>query len=175
MLDEAHATGVFGENGRGLAEQFGVKDRVEITIGTMSKALGCAGGFVVGSLPLIDLLRNRARSLIYSTALPPAVCAAAAAAVEFVMGAAGAHRRERLWENVRTLGAQSPIHPLIVGGERAAVDLSNQLLQEGIFVPAIRYPTVPKGKARLRVTVSAAHTPGDVQQFQKVYATHHTC
>ena len=171
MLDEAHATGVFGNDRRGLAEQLGVEDKIEITVGTLSKALGCAGGFVVGSRPLIDFLRNRARSLIYSTALPPAICAAAATAVEFVMSAAGAQRRDQLWDHVRALGAQSPIHPIIVGAERAAVELSEKLLNDGIFVPAIRYPTVPKGKARLRVTVSAAHTSTDVQQFLKVYAT----
>ena len=171
MLDEAHATGVFGNDRRGLAEQLGVEDKIEITVGTLSKALGCAGGFVVGSRPLIDFLRNRARSLIYSTALPPAICSAAATAVEFVMSSAGAQRRDQLWEHVRALGAQSPIHPIIVGAERAAVELSEKLLNDGIFVPAIRYPTVPKGKARLRVTVSAAHTSTDVQQFLKVYAT----
>ena len=170
MLDEAHATGVFGQHRRGLAEHLGVEDKVDITLGTLSKALGCAGGFVVGSQFLIDLLRNRARSLIYSTALPPSVCAAAVAAVEFVMSDDGAQRRDRLWDNVRTLGAQSAIHPVIVGEERAAVELSGKLFDAGIFVPAIRYPTVPKGKARLRVTVSAAHTTADVQQFLKVYA-----
>ncbi len=171
MLDEAHATGVFGENRRGLAEQLGVEDKIEITLGTLSKALGCAGGFIVGTQPLIDLLRNRARSLIYSTALPPSVCAAATAAVEFVMSAAGAQRQARLWENVRAVGGQSPIHPVIVGDERATVELSEKLLAAGLLVPAIRYPTVPKGKARLRVTVSAEHTDADVQQFLKVYAT----
>ena len=167
MLDEAHATGVFGTHRRGLAEQLGVEDRIEVTLGTLSKALGCAGGFVVGSQTLIDLLRNRARSLIYSTALPPSVCAAAAAAVGFVMSAAGAQRRDRLWENVRALGAQSPIHPVIIGAERAAVELSGKLFAAGIFVPAIRYPTVPKGKARLRVTVSAAHTADEIATVRR--------
>ena len=172
MIDEAHATGVFGDHRRGLAEQLGVEDQVEITLGTLSKALGCAGGFVVGAHALIDLLRNRARSLIYSTALPPSICGAATAAVEFVMSAAGALRQGQLWENVRTLGAQSPIHPVIVGTEQAAVELSEQMRRSGIFVPAIRFPTVPRGKARLRVTVSAAHTTDDIQRFRTVYATH---
>ena len=168
MLDEAHATGLFGKHRRGLAEQLGVEDQVEITLGTLSKALGCAGGFVVGSQTLIDLLRNRARSLIYSTALPPAVCAAAAAAVEFVMSDAGAQRRDRLWDNVRALGAQSAIHPVIIGDERAAVAQSGKLLDEGIFVPAIRYPTVPKGKARLRITVSAEHTAAEIARLKQL-------
>ena len=166
MLDEAHATGIFGKCRRGLAEHLGVEAKIDIMLGTLSKALGCTGGFVVGSQTLIDLLRNRARSLIYSTALPPAVCAAATAAVDFVMSDAGAQRQSRLWENVRTLGAQSAIHPIIIGDERAAVELSSKLLDAGIFVPAIRYPTVPKGKARLRVTVSAAHSTHDLDQLR---------
>ncbi len=168
MVDEAHATGVFGAGRRGLAEALGVEDQIDVTLGTLSKALGCVGGYVVGSQTLIDFLRNRARSLIYSTALPPAMCAAAAAAVDFVMSDEGARRRDRLWANVRALGAQSPIHPVIVGDETAAVELSQKLLDRCIFVPAIRYPTVPKNKARLRVTVSAAHTREDVEQLLSV-------
>jgi len=166
MIDEAHATGVFGPNCRGLAEQLGVEDKIDVTLGTLSKALGCVGGFVVGSQVLIDFFRNRSRSFIYSTALPPAMCAAAAAAVDLVMSDEGARRRDRLWANVRALCAQSPIHPVIVGDETAAVELSQKLLERGIFVPAIRYPTVPKGKARLRVTVSAAHTQEDIERLR---------
>ena len=165
MIDEAHATGVFGPNRRGLAEQLGVENKVDITLGTLSKALGCVGGFVAGSQTLIDLLRNRARSLIYSTALPPAMCAAATAAVDFVTSPKGARRCEQLWMNVRVLSAQTPIFPVIVGDERAAVKLSRRLYDHGIFVPAIRYPTVPKGKARLRVTVTAAHQKADIQRL----------
>ena len=100
MIDEAHATGLYAKNRRGLAEATGVEDQIDVTLGTLSKALGCAGGFVVGSQTLIDYLRNRSRSLIYSTALPPAVVAAAAAAVDFVMSNAGNERRDRLWRNV---------------------------------------------------------------------------
>jgi 8-amino-7-oxononanoate synthase len=166
MIDEAHATGVFGQHRRGLAEQLGVEDRVDVTLGTLSKASGCAGGFVVGSQVLIDYLRNRARSLIYSTALPPAVVAAAGAAVELVAGDEGQQRQERLWQNVRTLGATSPIHPVIVGEEAKAVDLSRQLSEQGIFVPAIRYPTVAKGKARLRVTMTAGHTTEEIERLR---------
>jgi 8-amino-7-oxononanoate synthase len=173
MVDEAHATGLYGPNRRGLAEPLGVADRIEITLGTLSKALGCAGGYVAGSRVLIDYLRNTARSLIYSTALPPAVVAAAGAAIDFVMSAEGHRRRDQLWRNVSELKnglsalgivneSRSPILPVIVGD--AAWDWSRQLLTAGIFVPAIRYPTVPRGKERLRVTVSAAHTPADLAQ-----------
>ena len=179
MIDEAHATGLYAKNRRGLAEATGVEDKIDITLGTLSKALGCAGGFVVGSQTLIDFLRNRARSLIYSTALPPAVCAAAAAAVDFVMSDAGHERRDQLWRNVSelknglsALGIQnesrSPIIPVIVGDETAAVEVSQKLYEAGIFVPAIRYPTVPKGKARLRVTVTAGHSKGDIEHFLDV-------
>jgi 8-amino-7-oxononanoate synthase len=165
MIDEAHAAGIFGPTRRGLAEAVGVEDEIDVTLGTLSKAFGCAGGYVVGSQTLIDYLRNRARSLIYSTALPPAVCAAAAAAVNFVMSREGGRRCERLWENVRALGAESPIFPVVVGDETAAVELSQRLYEAGIFVPAIRYPTVPKGKARLRVTVTAGHSIKDIEQI----------
>jgi 8-amino-7-oxononanoate synthase len=168
MIDEAHATGVFGQNRRGLAEQAGVEGQVDITLGTLSKAFGCAGGYVAGSRVLIDFLKNRARSLIYSTALPPSVCAAATAAVDLVAGEEGQQRCARLWENVRRLGASSPIHPVIVGDEAAAVEVSERLYEQGIFVPAIRYPTVPKGKARLRVTVTAGHSVEDVHRLHAV-------
>ncbi len=176
MIDEAHATGLYARNRRGLAEATGVEDKIDITLGTLSKALGSLGGFVVGSQVLIDFLRNRARSLIYSTALPPAVCAASAAAVDFVMSERGQERRDRLWRNVSlmknelsALGNQndsrSPIIPVIIGNEAATVEASRRLYERGIFVPAIRFPTVPKGKARLRVTVTAAHEQSDVEQF----------
>ena len=178
MIDEAHATGLYGHHRRGLAEPLGLEDKIDMTLGTLSKALGCAGGFVVGSQALIDYLRNRARSLIYSTALPPSVCAAAAAAVDFVMSREGHERRDRLWRNVSelkqglsSLGIQndsrSPIIPIIVGGEAETMELSAKLFERGIFVPAIRFPTVPKGKARLRVTVTAGHTERQIQEFLK--------
>src|SRR5207249_7102143 len=135
MIDEAHATGLYAKHRRGVAEAAGVEDKIDVTLGTLSKALGCAGGFVVGSQTLIDYLRNRARSLVYSTALPPAICAAGAAAVDFVMSEAGHERRDRLWRNVSelknglsALGIQnesrSPIIPIIIGDETAAVELS---------------------------------------------------
>ena len=180
MIDEAHATGLYASNRRGIAEAAGVEDQVDVTLGTLSKALGCAGGFVVGSQLLIDFLRNRARSLIYSTALPPSVCAAAAAAVDFVMSEDGHRRRDQLWRNVSALKnglstvgvtneSRSPIIPIIIGEESAAVEISRQLQERGILVPAIRFPTVPKGKARLRVTVTAAHELPDIERFVKEF------
>jgi 7-keto-8-aminopelargonate synthetase-like enzyme/REP element-mobilizing transposase RayT len=176
MIDEAHSTGLYGHHRRGMAEAAGVEDRIDVTLNTLSKALGCAGGFVAGSQVLINYLRNRARSLIYSTALPPAVCAAASAAVDFVMGDEGHKRRDRLWRNVSELKnglsalgveneSRSPIIPIIVGDEGRAVEMSRKLCERGVFVPAIRFPTVPKGKARLRVTVTAGHQSEDIRTF----------
>jgi 8-amino-7-oxononanoate synthase len=180
MIDEAHATGLYAKNRRGIAEATGVEDRIEVTLGTLSKALGCAGGFVVGSQTLIDFLRNRARSLIYSTALPPSVCAGAAAAVDFVMSEDGQKRRDLLWRNVSEMKnglsklgienqSRSPIIPIIIGDEKKAVEISQKLYERGIFVPAIRFPTVPKGKARLRVTVTAAHTSEQIHAFLEAF------
>ena len=129
---------------------------------------------------LIDYLRNRARSLIYSTALPPAIVAAASAAVDFVMSEEGHERRDKLWRNVSELKnglsklgiqneSRSPIIPVMVGDEAAAMEISKKLFEQGVFVPAIRFPTVPKGKARLRVTVTAGHTSEDIARFLESY------
>jgi glycine C-acetyltransferase/8-amino-7-oxononanoate synthase len=182
MIDEAHATGVLGANRRGLAEAEGVEQGIDVTLGTLSKALGCAGGYVAGSRTLIDFLWNKARSLVYSTALPPSVVSATAAAVDFVASQEGAKRCARLWENVRLMqqglvrlgikvAAESPILPLIIGDEQEAVAVSRRLQERGVFVPAIRYPTVPRGKARLRVTVTAAHSPDDINRFLEAMET----
>jgi 7-keto-8-aminopelargonate synthetase-like enzyme len=168
MIDEAHGTGVFGENGRGAAEHFSIEDRVEVTLGTLSKAIGCMGGYVAGSRTLIDYLRNKARGIIYSTALPPSVCAAAAAAVAIVMSEDGRKRRKILWLNVNQIGKllaregangrqPGPILPFVIGDEKTAVEVSRQLFERGVYVPAIRYPTVARGKARLRIAVTTAH------------------
>ncbi|HUK83379.1 MAG TPA: 8-amino-7-oxononanoate synthase [Verrucomicrobiae bacterium] len=180
MIDEAHATGLYATNRRGLAEAVDVEGKIDVTLGTLSKALGCAGGFVAGSQPLIDFLRNRARSFIYSTAQPPSIVAAAAAAVDFVMSDAGNGRRDQLWRNVSemknglsTLGIQnesrSAIIPIVVGEVTSAVEMSRKLFERGVFVPAIRFPSVPRGKARLRVTVTAAHESTDIARFLEVF------
>jgi 8-amino-7-oxononanoate synthase len=179
MIDEAHATGLFGANGRGAAELLGVEDRVDVTMGTLSKAIGCLGGYVAGSRTLIDYLRNKARSLIYSTALPPSVCSAAAESVRLIAGREGNQRRGKLRDSVQELRSalskigihiesETAILPIVIGDEQRAVETSKQLLDRGIFVPAIRYPTVARGKARLRVTVTAAHTSEHIQHFARV-------
>ncbi len=182
MLDEAHATGLFGEHRRGLADAFGLHDRIEIHLGTLGKAVGASGGFIAGSRRLVDLLVNRARSFIFSTAPVPAASAAANAGLELISSVDGASRNERLWtlvdclKNALILGGwppglvQSPILPLQVGSETDAANLATALRGAGFFAPAIRYPTVARGAARLRVTVSAAHERAALEQFATVVA-----
>ena len=169
MLDEAHATGLYGEGRRGIAEEMGVADGVEVQLGTLGKALGAAGGYICGSQALIDLLVNRARSFIFSTAPVPAQLAAAKRGVELVQSDKGEALRTRLWANVDALKdglikqgwklpeVRSAILPLMIGDEREALALAERLREAGIWVPAVRYPTVAQGAARLRITVSAAH------------------
>jgi 8-amino-7-oxononanoate synthase len=197
MLDEAHAVGVIGPNGRGLAAAENLNDDVDVQMGTLSKALGASGGYICGSRTLIEWLINRARSFIYSTAPSPAVVAAALAAVDFLSSPEGEERRLLLWERINlmrdlllsldvvrfdagnkrsTLNAQRPtsnaggrsaILPLIVGDEQVALDLANSLQSEGFIVPAIRYPTVAKGSARLRITVTAAHKEAQIRALSE--------
>lgn len=180
MVDEAHATGLYGANRRGLAEALGVSSRVEIQMGTLGKALGASGGYICGSRSLIDFLVNRARSFIFSTAPVPAAAAAAQAAVGLVQSTEGRKLNELLWARVAEYKSeiQSPksetasaIIPVLLGDESAAVAAATQLRGEGIFVPAIRYPTVARGAARLRVTLTAAHTTADVAALTNALAT----
>jgi 8-amino-7-oxononanoate synthase len=175
MVDEAHATGLFGVVGRGLADAHEVASRIEIHMGTLGKALGASGGYICGHRALIDLLVNRARSFIFSTAPVPAAAAAAKAALELMATAEGAERRSRLWASVdqfknalvgsawKVPVVQSAIVPLLVGDETEAVTVAGALRDAGIFIPAIRYPTVARGSARLRVTLTAAHSREDVR------------
>jgi 7-keto-8-aminopelargonate synthetase-like enzyme len=174
LLDEAHAIGVIGENGRGLADQLGVAAKVDLQMGTLGKALGSAGGYVCARRPVIDLLINRARSFIYSTAPVPAAAAAASAALGFLQRPEGKARRERLWQRIADFmrlapegllpagPVQSAIIPLIIGEEDKALAAAQWLREKGFLIPAIRYPTVSRGSARLRVTLSAAHTEEQV-------------
>jgi 8-amino-7-oxononanoate synthase len=170
MVDEAHATGVLGKNGRGLAEALGVSSQVEIQMGTLGKALGASGGYICGSRPLINFLVHRARSFIFSTAPVPAAAAAATAGIQIVQSEEGRKRRDLLWRLVKQFNSKSAsaIIPLIVGDETKAVELAAKLRDENIYIPAIRFPTVARGAARLRVTFTAAHTPENVAELQAV-------
>jgi 8-amino-7-oxononanoate synthase len=170
LLDEAHAIGVVGPQGRGLAAELGLESEIDIQMGTLSKSLGVSGGYICGSRHLIDWLTNRARSFIFSTAPPPALAAAANAAIRFLGSPEGDSRRKLLWRRIVQFRKLLPkeeadfgqpsaaIVPWIVGDERRALDLARALQEADIFVPAIRYPTVAKGAARLRITISAAHS-----------------
>jgi 8-amino-7-oxononanoate synthase len=171
MVDEAHATGIIGESGRGLADKLGVGRQIEIQMGTLGKALGASGGYICGSRAFIDYLVNRARSFIFSTAPVPAAAAAATAAIQFVQSAKGQTRREILWSRIHEFNSkfkiqnskfQSAIIPIIIGDETKALAAATKLQERNIFVPAIRYPTVARGKARLRVTLTASHSADDV-------------
>lgn len=166
LLDEAHGFGVLGEQGMGLAEQEGLQPRITFQMGTLSKAAGLAGGYLAASREWIDLLTNRARSFIYSTAPPPALAHAALASLALIRSAAGKELRAKLRENIALLSpALTPIVPRILGSNEAAVSAATRLEQAGFLVPAIRYPTVPKGFARLRISLSAAHPPPAIRQL----------
>jgi 7-keto-8-aminopelargonate synthetase-like enzyme len=176
MVDEAHGTGLYGPNRRGLAEELGVSDRIEVQMGTLGKSLGASGGYICGRRSLIDLLINRARSFIFSTAPVPAAAAAATAGIQLVQSPEGAARVKELWQREKELHAArstqhaalpSAIIPIIIGEATAAVSTATQLRELGIFVPAIRYPTVARGSARLRVTLTAAHSAEEVQALTK--------
>jgi 8-amino-7-oxononanoate synthase len=169
LVDEAHATGVFGERGTGVVEQFGLHDSVHVRIGTLSKALGTGGGFVCGAQSLIDWLANRARPYVFSTAQPAATSAAAIAALEVV--ATEPHRRRELLERAANLrsrltdqgwdtgDSRSQIIPLYVGDPERTMRLAAALRQAGYFIPGIRPPTVPEGESLLRLSLCYHHTP----------------
>ncbi len=181
MVDEAHATGLYGELRRGLVDASNLTGRVEIQLGTLGKALGASGGFLCGSRVLIDYLLNRARSFVFSTAPTPPAAAAAIAAIALIQGPEGLTRCDSLWKRVEQLqqqlgtraspspatrgGTLSAIVPIHIGPEAAAVAAAKELFDQGFFVPAIRYPTVARGQARLRVSLSAAHAPAEVERL----------
>ncbi len=215
MIDEAHGTGVFGKDGRGAAEHWNLDGRIDIVMGTLSKAVGSLGGFIAGSHDLVAYLRNKARSFIYTTALPPAACAASIAALKLIQEEPSL--RDILWKNASCVeeglkknglykgvksqesgvrsyppsnpplskggtmgGADSrlktqdsltqkgPIFPIIIGESRKALEVSNQLWKENIFIPAIRPPTVPEGTSRLRLTVTATHNTEHIYKLLDV-------
>jgi 8-amino-7-oxononanoate synthase len=173
MVDEAHATGVFGSTGQGLAAAQGVVP--EIQMGTLGKAVGVAGAYVAGSKSLIETLVNRARSMIYTTAAPPAVLGSALSALKLVASEEGRKRRDRLQDNVRALADRlrseldcdsggAHIVPILVGQSARALRVSQACLGRGVFAQAIRFPTVPEGTARLRLTLMSDHSPQDIEQ-----------
>ena len=182
MVDEAHATGLYGKTRRGLAEELGVTGKIEIQLGTLGKAFGSAGGYVCGARSLIEYLINRARPFIFSTAAVPAAAAAATAGIRFVESAAGEERRKKLWANVESFvhgGTPdtksgnterrfklSAIVPIMIGDEAKALKISSALRDQGVYLPAIRYPTVAHGQARLRLTFSAAHEAADIARLR---------
>ena len=175
MVDEAHGTGVLGPGGRGLASELGIASRVDIQMGTLGKALGAAGGAICGSRALIDFLVNRARSFIFSTAPGAGSAAAATEAIRLLESGEAAPLVERLWANLERLCPDnrpaSAIVPHLIGDEAAAVKSSEHLLEQGFLVPAVRYPTVARGQARLRITVSAAHLPEQVDSLREALSS----
>jgi glycine C-acetyltransferase len=182
MVDDAHASGVFGKNGRGTIDHFGMHGRVDIQVGTLSKAVGALGGYVAGNRNLIEFLYHRARPFLFSTSHPPAVAAACIAALDVLVEEP--QIIERLWENTRFFKAglerlgfntglsESPITPVIAGDSEKANKLSDRLFEEGVFAQAIAFPTVARDKARVRTIVTATHTREDLQfaldAFEKV-------
>jgi glycine C-acetyltransferase len=173
MVDDAHASGVFGKNGRGTVDHFGMHGRVDVQVGTLSKAIGVLGGYVAGSRDLIDFLHHRARPFLFSTSHPPAVAAAGIAALDVLIEEP--QLIDQLWENTRFFKAglakhgfdtgisESPITPVIVGDGTLAMKLSDRLFEEGVFAQGIAFPTVAKDKARVRTIVTATHSREDLQ------------
>ncbi len=174
VVDDAHATGVLGNTGRGSLEHFGMEDHPSIIqMGTLGKALGSFGAFVVAAQEIIDLLISRSRPFIYTTALPPSACAAATMAIDIIKKDQGLIKR--LWENTSimekglkeagfdTMGSATPIIPVKTGDNHRTMEASRRLLESGVFVQGIRPPTVPEGTSRLRVTVTACHTAQDMK------------
>ena len=182
MVDDAHASGVFGANGRGTIDHFGMHGRVDIQVGTLSKAIGALGGYVAGNRNLIEFLYHRARPFLFSTSHPPAVAAACIAALDVLIEEP--EIIDRLWENTRFFKAglerlgfntglsESPITPVIAGDGASAMKLSDRLFEEGVFAQGIAFPTVARDKARVRTIVTATHTRQDLQyaldKFEKV-------
>ena len=180
MIDDAHSSGVLGRNGRGTVDHFGLHGRVDIQVGTLSKAIGVLGGYVCGTQDFIDYLCHRARPFLFSTSHPPAVTAACLAAFDILE--AEPERIETLWANTRyfkeelaklgfdTGRSQTPITPIMVGEAAAAHAFSNALFDEGLFATGIGFPTVPEGKARIRTIVTATHTREQLDRALEILA-----
>lgn len=174
MIDDAHAIGVFGKHGKGLIEHYGLEGKIDVIMGSLSKAIGGIGGFIAGSKHLTEFLKNKARPFIFTTAPPPAVCAASLAGLKLIQE--GTSLIDKLWENIKYLksrlseftnniNVQSPIVPVIVGSSDDALNLSAKLYQNSILIPAIRPPTVPTGTSRLRISLMSAHSEDDIDRL----------
>jgi glycine C-acetyltransferase len=180
MVDDAHASGVLGENGRGSVNHFGLDGRVDLQMGTLSKAIGVLGGYVAGAQPVRDFLIHRARPFLFSTSHPPGVAAACIAAIDVLL--AEPERIDRLWKNtarfkegLRRLGfdtgaSETPITPVIVGKGAVAMELSDRLFKLGVFAQGIGFPTVPEGRARIRTIVTSVHTDGQLDRALEAFA-----
>ena len=181
MVDDAHSSGVLGRNGRGTVDHLGCHGRVDIQVGTLSKAIGSIGGYVCGSRDLIDFLYHRGRPFLFSTSHPPSVTATCQAAFELLDSEAGEKLIKRLWSNtkffkrrLKKLGfntgkSETPITPIIVGEAAKAFDFSRQLFDEGVLALAIGYPVVPEGQARLRTIVTATHKRADLERAVEIF------
>ncbi len=170
LLDEAHAIGVLGATGMGLAEELGLQDRIDFQMGTLSKAVGLSGGYLAASRDWIELITNRARPFIYTTAPPPALAHAAISAIQLIRSKEGVELREKLFQNIFILQKNHPsaILPIILGENQTALAASEKLKQSGYLIPAIRFPTVPKHTARLRITLSAKHPTEVVEELLRI-------
>jgi glycine C-acetyltransferase len=184
MVDDAHASGVLGRNGRGSVDHFGMHGKVDVQVGTLSKAIGALGGYVCGSRDLIDYLYHRARPFLFSTSHPPAVAATCIAAFDILESEP--ERIERLWTNARYLqgelkrmgfntggittpATETPITPVILGDGRVTMDFSRALFEEGVMGTGIAFPTVPEGKARIRLMPTSEHTQGQLDQALETF------
>jgi glycine C-acetyltransferase len=179
MIDDAHASGVLGTGGAGTVDHFGLHGRVDIQVGTLSKAIGVLGGFIAGPHELIEWLVNRGRPFLFSTSAPPSVVAPCIEALDIIRDEP--ERLERLWENthafkagLRDLGfdtgaSETPITPVITGEEEATQTFARRLFEEGVFTPAIVFPTVAKGRARVRTIVTAEHTEADLAEALEIF------
>jgi len=180
MVDDAHSSGVLGKHGRGTIDHLGCHGRVDIQVGTLSKAIGAMGGYVCGSRELIEFLYHRARPFLFSTSHPPSVTATCQAAFTLLDSKAGGALVAKLWENTRLFqkglaeqgfpasASETPISPVMVGDAGKAFDLSRELFKAGVFAPAVGFPTVAEGKARLRAIVTATHTKKDLEKALEI-------
>jgi glycine C-acetyltransferase/8-amino-7-oxononanoate synthase len=177
MVDDAHATGVLGKNGRGIVEYYNMKDKPDIIMGTLSKAIGSLGGFICGSKSLIEYLKNKCRSFIYTTGIPPSLCASSIASLEIIEKNPEIIRK--LWDNtyylkeklnnlnLNTLSSNTPIIPIVLGDEKKTIEVANKIQEKKILLIGIRPPTVPKGTSRLRITLTSNHTKIHIEELIK--------